>query len=124
MLQALGAPARQPSRFERLVLAAVALGSVLVPLELSERLPGLCLWRLITGRRCPGCSMGRAFIALGHGHLAPARQANALSPYVYALWWWLTIAPWQAWLVGRLRRSACRRHRSRALTRSAVEIPA
>jgi hypothetical protein len=43
----------------------------------------LCLFKLLTGRPCPGCGMTRAFCALAHGEFWRAVRFNALSPLLF-----------------------------------------
>lgn len=59
-----------------LLLAAV-LGFCLVPPELLDRGPDLCLWRhLFHLAACPACGSTRALAALFHGHLHQALTYN------------------------------------------------
>ena len=53
----------------------------------ADRLPTWCLFHALTSLPCPSCGMTRAFVALGHGHLAEAMAFNLASPLVYAAAW-------------------------------------
>jgi len=37
-----------------------------------------CLFRRLTGLKCPFCGMTHAVVAVGHGHLVSALQQNAI----------------------------------------------
>jgi hypothetical protein len=45
----------------------------------------LCLFKNLFGIDCPGCGMGRAFMALGHGEIAMALRMNLMSPVAFLL---------------------------------------
>jgi hypothetical protein len=73
-------------------LALLALSTILaVQADSSVRFPGVgnlptfCLFRLFTGRQCPGCGMTRAFVALGHLDVTAAWSYHRISPLLYAL---------------------------------------
>jgi len=51
----------------------------------GRRMPPLCAFRLVTGHRCPGCGMTRAFLYLFRFDLANAVRANLMSPFVFVL---------------------------------------
>lgn len=72
-----------------MVLALSALlalrGSSSVRLPGVGNLPTFCLFRLFTGRQCPGCGMTRAFVALGHLDAAAAWHYHRVGPLLYAL---------------------------------------
>ena len=53
----------------------------------AASLPTVCLFRLVSGWPCPSCGMTRAFLALGHLHLAEAMRHNIASPVVYLAAW-------------------------------------
>jgi len=68
--------------YSGLAATGVATGAVLAySPALQHRLvsprPG-CLFRQITGLKCPFCGMTHAVIALAHGHLMAAVQQNAI----------------------------------------------
>jgi len=62
--------------------AGVTAGAVLAYIpDLQHRVMSprpSCLFRRITGLKCPFCGMTHAVIALGHGHLVSALQQNAI----------------------------------------------
>ncbi|MEO0077729.1 MAG: DUF2752 domain-containing protein [candidate division WOR-3 bacterium] len=58
-----------------LVLLAVLAALALVPVELVERLPTVCLNRRLFGF-CPGCGTVRALSHLLHGDVAGALRHN------------------------------------------------
>ncbi|MBI5595226.1 MAG: DUF2752 domain-containing protein [Elusimicrobia bacterium] len=73
---------RSLTPFERLCLAAWAavLGAAaLGPWDLASETT-LCLWRALTGLRCPGCGMGHALAATFRGDLESAWAANPFGP--------------------------------------------
>jgi hypothetical protein len=43
----------------------------------------ICVFYNLTGLKCPGCGMTRAFHAISHGHFAEAVHFNIFSPVVY-----------------------------------------
>src|SRR5438132_10201211 len=90
-----------PNLSELLVLTFVAAGSLFAPATLAGRLPSFCLTYHLFGRRCPGCGMTRAFIAVGHGHIGEAMQLNKFSVIVYALWLSLSLTQWIGWILVR-----------------------
>jgi hypothetical protein len=51
----------------------------------GHRLPPLCAFRLVTGRRCPGCGMTRGFLYMFRGDLVNAIRANHLTPVAFVL---------------------------------------
>jgi hypothetical protein len=78
---ALAATARWPGANQPLVV----LG--------SARIPELCLFHRVTGRRCPGCGMSRAFVLLWRGRIQEAIRSNPASPFLFATLFWLALRP-------------------------------
>jgi Protein of unknown function (DUF2752) len=55
--------------------------------SLDSGRPTVCLFKLATGLPCPGCGMGRATIALFHGHFVDSLYYNVLCiPFTLAVW--------------------------------------
>lgn len=77
---ALSAATRKPASDEPLTVAGRAL-------------PDLCPIHCATGRNCPGCGMGRAFVLLWRGRLRQAVGSNPASPFLFAALIWLAVAP-------------------------------
>jgi hypothetical protein len=88
--------AAPPSRHDRLLVAGfagAALASRVVDLRGPRRevalagfkLPPLCAFRLVTGRRCPGCGMTRGFLYMFRGDVRSAIRANHLTPVAFVL---------------------------------------
>ena len=48
-------------------------------------LPSTCLWRGLTGWRCPGCGLTRAFTFMGHLQPMEAFRVHVLGPPMYVL---------------------------------------
>ncbi len=70
------------------------------PLEVLGRpLPGACPIHRVTGHRCPGCGMSRAFVLIWRGRVRDAIRANLASPLVFATLAWLALEPLRS-LVG------------------------
>ncbi|MFH1468892.1 MAG: DUF2752 domain-containing protein [Pseudomonadota bacterium] len=46
-------------------------------------LPPLCLFRAVTGWRCPGCGLTRSFTFMGHGMVVEAFRIHRLGPLLY-----------------------------------------
>lgn len=46
-------------------------------------LPTTCLWRGLTGWRCPGCGLTRAFVFMGHFQPIDAFRVHVLGPPLY-----------------------------------------
>jgi hypothetical protein len=91
--------------FAGAILASVLLG----PGEEGVRvfgvtLPSFCLFRNLTGWRCPGCGLTRSFVFLGHGHPIDALRMHPLGPLLYLV----AIRAWAAAraLAARLRSRA------------------
>ncbi len=51
---------------------------ILVPTAWLERRRSLCLFRNLTGRKCPGCGMTRAISSAAHGNFPQALRHNRL----------------------------------------------
>lgn len=60
---------------------------------MGRPLPDLCPIHRTTGRNCPGCGMGRAFVLLWRGRLRQAVRSNSASPFVFAALVWLAVEP-------------------------------
>ncbi len=74
-------------------LVAVFAASLVLPhTPLMET--SVCVIKLATGYSCPGCGLGRSFVAMSAGDPAAAWHAHALGPaiYVLALIWLLRTA--------------------------------
>lgn len=73
--------------------AAVAIASRVVELRGprddvalgGRRLPPMCVFRLVTGRRCPSCGTTRAFLYMFRLQPLNAVRANVFSPITFAL---------------------------------------
>lgn len=89
------------------------LGSVLLEPSteatrlLGYELPTTCLWRGLTGWRCPGCGLTRSFAFMGHLQPVDAFRVHVLGPFL-----WLAVLVYtpirvvktiRAWRVWRLR---------------------
>jgi hypothetical protein len=48
-------------------------------------LPGVCSFKRVTGRDCPGCGLTRCFISLGHGQWERAWHYNPAGIYFFAI---------------------------------------
>ena len=58
---------------------------------LLDRLPDFCIFKHLTGYKCPGCGMTHAFLSLGKFQIRDAFQYNILSPFLfYGGLLWLT----------------------------------
>ena len=51
------------------------------------QLPEICMSRRIFGISCPGCGLTHSFVAMVHGDMASAIQANPMGPILFALCW-------------------------------------
>ena len=68
---------------ERAVLIALAVFSfVYLALSLFEIPIWHCVWRIVTGWRCPGCGLTTGCKAILRGHLAEGVAWNWFSPFV------------------------------------------
>jgi len=72
-----------PGLFRIIVLFILAVSFIFSP----DALPKiqLCFFHAITGLKCPGCGMTRAFCAISHGRFANAWSYNPFSFIFYAL---------------------------------------
>lgn len=67
------------------VLAWVAVvAAFLVPADLLDRLPSLCLVRGVTGLPCPGCGLTRSFVAIAHLDPGAAFDHHPFGPALLA----------------------------------------
>jgi uncharacterized protein DUF2752 len=51
----------------------------------GRRMPPLCMFRLVTGHRCPSCGTTRAFLYMFRLEPLNAMRANVFSPITFAL---------------------------------------
>ena len=68
-----------------------AVGRPLVVMGRSA--PDFCPIHRVTGHRCPGCGMGRAFVLLWRGRLRQAFRSNPASPFLFTALIWLAVDP-------------------------------
>jgi len=65
------------------------LGSVLLEPSVEAtrvfgyELPTTCLWRGLTGWRCPGCGLTRSFAFMGHLQPVDAFRVHILGPFLW-----------------------------------------
>ena len=80
--------------FVYLVCFAAGLHSVYTEIDaiaLLNKLPDFCIFKRLTGYKCPGCGMTRAFISLGRFQFTDAFQYNIFAPFLfYGGLLWLT----------------------------------
>ncbi len=50
-------------------------------------LPATCMSRRIFGISCPGCGLTRSFVALAHGDIRMAIDANVMGPMLFIICW-------------------------------------
>jgi hypothetical protein len=76
---------RDEGALRRLTLLRVLAGAYVLFAAVGPlaRLPSLCLFRRVTGLRCPLCGLTRATHALTRGDV---RNAMALYPFAPLLW--------------------------------------
>ncbi|HVT46087.1 MAG TPA: DUF2752 domain-containing protein [Thermoanaerobaculia bacterium] len=82
-------------------LLAIPIAGILLPTEILERAPTICLIRIVAGIECWGCGMTRAISALLHGDIRRAVDFNPrvlfVFPLLLALWcaalWRLALRP-------------------------------
>ncbi len=73
------------------ILAVVLMGSMVLSTDeravsiLGYQLPMTCMFRAITGVRCPACGLTRGFVFMGHGQLVDAFRIHPLAPFLFAL---------------------------------------
>ncbi len=53
--------------------------------ELDRPLPGVCNFRRLTGKPCPGCGLTRCFVSLGHGDVGAALTFNAAGLLIFVV---------------------------------------
>ncbi len=69
---------------------------------LGVEIPSFCLFRQLTGLRCPGCGLTRSFVFLAHGQFLEALRMHPLGPILYLVViqqaavrsWWTVRALW------------------------------
>lgn len=76
---------------------AVLILSILliVPQELIQRGPEICLFKKFLGLSCWGCGMTRALSFFAHGEIARARAYHSFVIALFPLL--ITVAFWQIW---------------------------
>lgn len=74
------------------------IASLIVPAKNAEDLPSLCIYYRLTGQRCPGCGMSRAFTLIGHGKLKRAYRLNRLAFIAYPLAVYVALRGWRDFL--------------------------
>jgi hypothetical protein len=52
-------------------------------LSLLDQLPDICIFKRLTGLKCPGCGMTHAFICLGRFQLGEAIRHNIFSVFLF-----------------------------------------
>ena len=52
-------------------------------LGLLDQLPDICIFKKLTGLKCPGCGMTHAFICLGRFQLGEALRYNIFSVFLF-----------------------------------------
>lgn len=60
---------------------------------MGRPVPDLCPIHRVTGHRCPGCGMTRAFVLLWRGRFRQALLSNPASPFLFATLVWLALEP-------------------------------
>ena len=63
--------------------ASLAMAFALDP-GTAASLPTLCAFHLVTGLPCPGCGLGRSFVALAHGDFGGAFAFHPFGPLAFA----------------------------------------
>ena len=48
-----------------------------------NQLPDFCIFKRVTGYKCPGCGMTHAFLLLGRFQITDAFQYNIISPFLF-----------------------------------------
>ena len=75
-------------------------GETLVTPWLELPLPGLCMFRRVTGADCPGCGLTRSFVSMAHGQVLTALHYNLAGPFIFV---WVAFAiPYQTFQVARI----------------------
>src|SRR5436309_856413 len=64
----------------------------LIQPEQLDELPGLCLWKRVTGRPCFGCGTTHALSALMHGDLSAAARYNRIVYILVPVGMWIWLA--------------------------------
>jgi len=52
-------------------------------LRLLDQLPDICIFKRLTGLKCPGCGMTHAFLCLGRFQLGEALRYNIFSVFLF-----------------------------------------
>jgi len=60
----------------------IIIASALIPESSIHHAPVICLFRIVTGYRCPGCGMTHSFIEFFHGRFSEVLSYNILSAVV------------------------------------------
>src|SRR2546423_3733951 len=61
-----------------LFFPATFVALALMKMQSLDRMPVVCVYRILFGVRCPGCGMTHAFCAVLHGHFISAFGYNPL----------------------------------------------
>ena len=70
------------------------------------RLPGLCVYRLVTGKPCLGCGITRGLALLAHGHVRAATRMHPSAVWLCA--WLVAQMVARSWMVLRPARREIR----------------
>lgn len=100
---------RHPLPFSYFAGAAWVLCAVQAACGAGESVV-ICPFRLLTGRRCPGCGMGHAVVAAMRGDFAASFHYHPLGIAVLAVW--------TAWLAKNLVDAVVRARRHSAIMSS------
>lgn len=83
----------------------VVVAAFVLPADLPDRLPSLCIFGGVTGLPCPGCGLTRSFVATSHLDLGAALAWHPFGPALLAATIVVLVAKpagrrLDAWLVG------------------------